>query len=140
MRNIISKLFLCVALLPGCAGVAKGLDHVQAGLAQADVATDAAAEGFLKAVTAVRAACQLAPDPDKCMVDLGLGPDVLDAVCVPGGDDEPACVDGAAADLDKAYAAGAKAAADAAKAWGELEPHLEAAQEAAKAVKHGLAD
>lgn len=136
-----SKLFLALALvLPGCAHVSRGLDQVQAGLAKADMATDEAAEKFLDAVTAVRAACELAPDPDKCMDDLGLGEDDLAKVCVPGGEGEPACIGGAAADLDQAYKAGAKAAADAAKAWGELEPHLKAAEEAAKEVKDGLAD
>ena len=124
----MKKLFFTVALLmPGCAHMTRSLDQVQAGLAKADMATDEAADKFLAAVTAVRAACELVPDPDKCMDDLGLSQESM------------AAVEDAADRLDAAYAAGAQAAADAAKAWAELEPHLEAAEAAAKEVKGGLA-
>ncbi len=135
----VSKLLLPLLLLAGCAGIPRGLDRVQQGLAQVDMATDDAAEAFLAAVTVAQQACDQTKDPAACMDKLGLTEEVLDKVCVLGiGGDS--CVDGAAHDLGEAYRAGAVAAAQAAEAWAELEPHLETAKAAAEAVKDGVAE
>lgn len=137
MRNLLLSLAL-LSTPTGCAGLPRALDHVQAGLAQADRATEDAAHAFLQAVSVVQAACATAPDPASCMDKAGLGPEALDSVCVLGPD-ERTCVGGSVADLAAAYRTTAAGAQAAAQAWGELAPHLEAAQAAAEAVRSGVA-